>query len=162
MKKNTFPIARRSDIVTQEAGDEVLVYDLTTNKASCLNDTAAFVWQNCDGKNSISDIAAALSRKTNSAFIDEFMWLAIDELSQHDLLATPIQPVLAVTGLSRRDMIKKVGLGAIIALPIVAKIVAPPAAYSASFCGSTCNGNGNCTGTVCTTCSGPVGAKTCV
>lgn len=42
-----YPIARKTDLVIQEADDEVLIYDLSTNKASCLNKTAAFVWQNC-------------------------------------------------------------------------------------------------------------------
>lgn len=37
------PLARSEGLVIQEMPDEVLVYDLETNKAHCLNETAAFV-----------------------------------------------------------------------------------------------------------------------
>ena len=44
------PVARQEGLVIQEMPDEVLVFDLKTNKAHCLNETAAFVWKACDGK----------------------------------------------------------------------------------------------------------------
>ena len=50
------PVARKEGLVIQEMPDEVLVYDLETNKAHCLNKTAAFVWNACDGKNSVAEI----------------------------------------------------------------------------------------------------------
>ncbi len=53
MKHSQVPIARKEGLVIQEMPEEVLVYDLDTNKAHCLNQTAAFVWKSCDGKNSI-------------------------------------------------------------------------------------------------------------
>ncbi len=51
MINNVFPIARKKDVVVQELPDEVLIYDLKSNKAMCLNEISAFVWHNCDGKN---------------------------------------------------------------------------------------------------------------
>jgi hypothetical protein len=51
MKSPQFPCARKAGLVIQDMPDEVLVYDLDTNKAHCLNKSAAFVWRSCDGKN---------------------------------------------------------------------------------------------------------------
>ena len=42
MKNPLNPIARSNGLVVQEMPDEVLVYDLDSNKAHCLNETAAF------------------------------------------------------------------------------------------------------------------------
>jgi hypothetical protein len=50
------PIARIEELVTQEIDGELLVYDVRTNKAHQLTETAAFVWKNCDGTKSIEDI----------------------------------------------------------------------------------------------------------
>jgi len=153
MDKKLRPNARKADLVVQETGDEVLVYDLTTNKASCLNDTSAFVWQNCNGENSIADIATALGRKTNQAVNDDFVWLAIDQLAKNGLLEDKVSSNEIFSGMSRRDVIKKVGLGAMIALPIVSSLVAPTAASAASVCGTACtcpNGSGtNCSHPAC-------------
>ncbi len=57
MKSSQVPIARKEGLVIQEMPEEVLVYDLDTNKAHCLNQTAAFVWKSCDGRNSVAEKA---------------------------------------------------------------------------------------------------------
>jgi hypothetical protein len=49
MNTKDYPISRQNNIVTQEVESELLIYDLVENKAFCLNETSAFVWQNCDG-----------------------------------------------------------------------------------------------------------------
>ena len=48
---NQLPKAKYSDIIIQETAKELLLYDLTLHKAFCLNETAAIVWRNRDGKN---------------------------------------------------------------------------------------------------------------
>ena len=47
MKQN--PTARKNGSVMQEMPDEILIYDLDTNKAHCLNETSALVWKACNG-----------------------------------------------------------------------------------------------------------------
>jgi hypothetical protein len=44
LKNNIKPISRKSHIVVQYFGNEILIYDLTENKAFCLNETSALVW----------------------------------------------------------------------------------------------------------------------
>jgi len=39
------PLARKDQLIVKEVDDEVLVYDLKTDQAHCLNKTAALVWK---------------------------------------------------------------------------------------------------------------------
>jgi hypothetical protein len=56
----TLPKARRNKLVIQELPDEVLVYDQERDKAHCLNQTAALVWKQCDGRTDVPTIAKRL------------------------------------------------------------------------------------------------------
>ena len=47
------PVARQNALVMQDVDDELLIYDLQTDKAHCLNRSAVLVWKLCDGTNSI-------------------------------------------------------------------------------------------------------------
>lgn len=122
------PIARKSGLVIQEMPDEVLVYDLNSNKAHCLNQTAATVWKACDGNNSIAEIAAEFGKGNN----EDLVWLAIDQLNENNLLETKVTP--RFKGQSRREVIKKIGLASIIAVPVIASLVAPQNALAAQSC----------------------------
>jgi hypothetical protein len=161
MDNSQFPVARKSGLVVQEMPDEVLVYDLNSNKAHCLNDTAAKVWKACDGNTSVAEIAANFGKGSN----EDLVWLAIDQLSESHLLESQISTKFK--GQSRRDVIKKIGLASIIAVPVIASLVAPQNALAAQSCNcvnnnqciSGPNGNGR-GGTICpsATCNLSVGA----
>ena len=60
------PVARTESLIVKEVDGETLVYDLTTDKAHCLNETAARVWKNCDGRKNVSEISEALSVETRA------------------------------------------------------------------------------------------------
>ena len=151
MKNKLKPTARRTNLVIQETGNEILVYDLSTNKAACLNEISAFVWQNCDGSNSIADIAQALGRKTNGDVNDELVWLAIDELSKHELIEEDISTNGVFGDMSRRQIIKKVGLGTMVALPLIATLIAPSALHAQSCLANNapCTVSSQCCSTCC-------------
>src|ERR1041385_1528120 len=85
------PVARTESLIVKEVDGETLVYDLKTDKAHCLNNTAARVWQNCDGRNTVSDIATLLGADLGVHVKDEVVWLALDQLTRFKLLkeATP-------------------------------------------------------------------------
>jgi hypothetical protein len=149
MNNSQYPVARKSGLVIQELPDEVLVYDLDTNKAHCLNQTASKVWRSCDGKTSISEIAASFGNGSN----EDLVWLAIDQLGENELLEKPVTSKF--TGQSRRDVIKKIGLASIIAVPVIASLVAPQNALASASC--ACVTATNCAGTTCpstTVCNG--------
>jgi hypothetical protein len=82
----TYPKSRQSNIVVQEMENEALIYDLTINKAFCLNSTSAQVYHLCDGKHSIADIAKLLSRQMNEPITEDLIWLALDQLKRDNLL----------------------------------------------------------------------------
>ncbi len=129
MKKTQIPMARKEGLVVQEMPDELLVYDLETNKAHCLNETATSVWKACNGKNSIAEIAGMFSSDSGS---EDMVWLAIDQLQENDLLEKEYE--LGLNGRTRRDLIKKVGLASVIALPVVASLTAPSSVLAAASC----------------------------
>ncbi len=144
MNNSQFPTARKLDLVVQEVPNEVLVFDLNTNKAHCLNKTAAMVWQNCDGTRSASQIAELVSTQAGGKVSEDLVWLAIDQLNDIDLLENKIQPKFG--GQSRRDVIKKVGLAAVIGLPIVASLAAPTSALASTSCACSSQPSGVCAG----------------
>lgn len=140
MKSSQIPVARKEGLVVQESADEVLVYDMATNKAHCLNQTAASVWKACDGNKSVSQIAQIFDNAGSSAVNEDMVWLALDQLNECNLLESRLQSAFA--GSSRRDVIKKVGLAAVVALPIVASLAAPASALASTSC--SCAAPGDC------------------
>ena len=134
------PIARKSGLVVQEVPDEVLVYDLETNKAHCLNQSAAMIWRSCDGKTSVSEIATLVEEQAGNKVTEDFVWLAIDQLSENNLLEKQLTPNFP--GQTRREVIKKIGLATIVAIPVIASLVAPQSALAAASC--SCNNPSSC------------------
>lgn len=136
MNYSELPAARTAGIVVQDSSDEVLVYDMESDKAHCLNQTAAAVWKACDGKTSVNDIAEIISSKAGERVPEDLVWLAIDQLSEHNLLERSVQSKFA--GESRRSVIKKIGFASMVALPVIASLVAPQSVLASASC--VCSG----------------------
>ena len=134
------PTARQTGLVIQEMPDEVLVYDLDSNKAHCLNQSAAFVWKSCDGNNSVADIVREFEKNTGGSVSEDFVWLAIDQLNENGLLKNNVAP--RFQGQSRRQVLKTIGLASMVALPVIASLVAPRSAMAAVSC--NCSSAANC------------------
>jgi hypothetical protein len=49
MNKYFCPKARKHELVTTKISDETVVYDLKTDKGSCLVALTTIVWEACDG-----------------------------------------------------------------------------------------------------------------
>lgn len=126
------PLARRKDIVIQEFGNETLIYDLTANKAFNLNETSSLIWQLSTGNNTISEIASELSYKFNSPISEEFVWLALEQFRKDKLVENENEIAGLLDGLSRREIIRRVGLASVVMLPIVSSLVAPTAVQAAA------------------------------
>ncbi|HEX8499745.1 MAG TPA: PqqD family protein [Pyrinomonadaceae bacterium] len=146
------PRARAEGVVVREVAEEVLVYDLDTHRAVCLNATAAAVWRLCDGRRAPADIRRALEKTAGGAVPEELVWLALEQLCRDRLLdARPPARPPALAGLSRREMMRRVGLAAALALPAVAAVVAPTPAQAASCLptGAACAESGQCCNNLC-------------
>ena len=133
----TTSLVRKNDIVIQELDDELLIYDLKTNKALSLNETAALVWQLSTGDKTISDIAKIATQKLNIAFSEELVWLALGQLKKENLLENGLDITISYGGKTRREVIKQVGLASLVALPIISSIIAPTAVLAQSTCGGS-------------------------
>lgn len=148
MNNSQFPTARTNGLVVQEVPQEVLVYDLESDKAHCLNQTAAMVWKACDGKTSVSEIAGLIGSQTGGTVSDDLVWLAIDQLNEHSLLETEVKSRFA--GESRRQVLKRIGLASMVALPIIASLAAPTSVLASTSCncpqGNTPGGDLQCSG----------------
>jgi hypothetical protein len=139
MQNADFPKARSRDLVILTRPVETLVYDMVSNEAHCLNETAAFVWSQCSGQVSVGEIARSAGKRFGAPVSDEFVSFALAELHDRKLMSS--------TGLSgrrrpsRREAIRKIGLASAVAVPIIASVIAPPAAHANSC---VCTNPGNC------------------
>lgn len=131
------PISRKSDLVVQEHIEEVLIYDLLIDKAFSLNATSSLIWNLCDGSRTIIEITNQLSEKSNSTIDEDFVWFALEELKSNNLLKNSEEISIDFSGLSRREVIRKVGLATLIALPTVTAVFAPSSIQAASATCST-------------------------
>lgn len=131
--RNSRPAARASGLVVRELPEEVLVYDLERHKAICLNRTAALVWKRCDGRTSVGEMSRLLTKELGAPVGEELVWLALDGLGHDHLLeGKPVARPATLAGMSRREMMRRLGIAAAVALPLVSSIVAPTAAEAAS------------------------------
>lgn len=143
------PAARNQNIIEQDLDKELLIYDLQTNSAYSLNETSKIIYRACSESLSFDDL------KRQYKFDDDFINFALSELNSKNLLEG--YSADNFPGMNRREVIKKVGLASMIALPVIASIVAPRATNAAS--GLLPNGAACSTAnpTVCASgaCSGP-------
>ena len=156
MKKgieSTGPLARKEGLLVQELSDEVLVYDLFRDKALCLNQTAALIWNYCDGQTNVETMALLLNQELKTPVDERVVWFALSQLNNDHLLAEPIVPPPMMAGLTRRQLMRTLGVVVIASIPLLTSIVAPtpaqastclptgaPCATSAQCCSGLCNG----------------------
>jgi hypothetical protein len=126
------PRARQERLIIERIADETLVYDLERHQAHCLNRTAALVWEQCDGRNGVPEIAAALRRELGDAADEQLVWQSLERLSRARLLDDPVHRPDEVPLPSRRQLAQQLGTAA--ALAAVTSIVAPGAQAAASTC----------------------------
>jgi hypothetical protein len=138
MKNTTvLPRARRDGLVIQELDDETLIYDVERDKAHCLNQTSAMVWERCDGKTTVEQAARSLQSKLDVPVGADIIWLAVKQLQRFHL----VEGSQKSPAMSRRALVLKYAPAAL-ALPVIMSITAPTPAQAVS-CGGPCN-DGSC------------------
>ncbi|HMG32372.1 MAG TPA: PqqD family peptide modification chaperone [Blastocatellia bacterium] len=151
MEKNGIetPKARGEGLIVQPLMDELLVYDQQRHQAHCLNSTAAAVWRLCDGRSSIDEIAERASSNLDAPVDRTIVLAALEQLGKRRLLEHRI--TLDQKGASRREVMRRIGLTAAVALPLVTSIVAPTAAQAATCLpsGSACSTSAQCCSNIC-------------
>jgi hypothetical protein len=150
------PVARREGVLVRELSGELLVYERGEHRAHCLNRTAAAVFTNADGTRTVADIARLVAPGGDPAEGRAAVEDALARLGEAGLLE--IGAVEA--GLSRREWVRRVGVGAAVLLPAVASIVVPSPAEAAATCVSCCTGKSD--GTPCSSWGASPCTATCV
>lgn len=157
MEKLYRPLARTEDLIVEELQDEVLLYDRRSDKVHCLNSAAASVWRLCDGKRTIAEMAKRLpSEGLKSPTDEQVVLITLDRLSRLGLLVEPYKGRAAVPVMTRRRMIRNLGLSAAAAVPLIMSMAAPTTAQGAYGCiglggaCSTSSGSRCCPGLTCT------------
>src|SRR5215470_7778734 len=117
-------------LIERPAG-ELLVLKPSTNEAHALNQTAAIVFDLCDGATTPAEMVAEVARRTRLPADQGIVELALTELSDAGLitLEESAQPAL-----SRRGLIRKLALpvAGIALLPVVETIMMPTVASGQS------------------------------
>ena len=117
--KNAPPRAREEGLIIKYLPEEVLVYDLVREKAHCLNPTAALVWKYCDGDKTARQIKDAMEQETQTRIDERLVWLALEQLEAFDLIVGEIQRPATLKDMSRRELIRRVGVTAVAAAKYV-------------------------------------------
>ena len=112
--------------------------------------TAGFIWKSCDGTNSVDDISRLVGDEFGGSVSKDFVWLAIDQLNNDNLLKERVDSKFK--GISRREVIRKLGFASMIALPVVASLALPNSVSAQASCA---NMPCNLTGAPPVTCNSP-------
>ena len=149
------PEARRARLLVREVADELVVYDLERHHAHGLNRAAALIWRHCDGRTTVTELAAVLRRELGAACDETAVWMALRRLGKAHLLQGRVTVPAQAVGCSRRELVRRMAvLGG---LSLVSSILVPGPAQAQSACrpdGALCTSSLQC----CTGCCRPVGA----
>lgn len=148
---HALPQARRSRLVVQELPGELLVYDLDNHRAYCLNQTAALIWNSCDGRRTVKELAQLLEKETGSPVNERIIWFALERLERSGLLKERIALPIFKERMTRRELARMLGFATAALVPLITSIVAPTAAQAATCgaLGSPCTTNARCCSNLC-------------
>jgi hypothetical protein len=125
-EERIIPRARRDDLVVERVGEETLVYDLRTDRAHCLNQSAAFVWDMADGRTSCEEILERIRGAVDPQATPEVVSYALDRLDKARLLDR--QYKRAGSPVTRRQLMR----ASVVAIPLITSLIAPTVAMAQS------------------------------
>ena len=133
IKNPAAPRSIQPRVSTQRVGSEILVYDPSRFMAFCLNRSSSIVWSLADGERTVAEIGAAASLELETSVSEEFVFFALEQLRGDGLIEPPATTETR-PAISRRTLLRRLGAGGALLLPVVAAIVAPTAAQAYSGC----------------------------
>ena len=146
MASGRFVQARGEGLIVERADEDVVVYDVASKQAHVLAGTAALMWDDLVRGTTVAALAAATGADGGEAAIE----LALVDLAEAGLLDPAAVPAL---GLSRRTLLKRMGIAAV-TVPFVTTILtaSPAAAVVGAACGPSlpaCGSGQVCVNSVC-------------
>lgn len=116
------PQARRTDVIVQGVGTDVLVYDQLRDAAHSLNATAAYLYWQADGTRTVAELATGMSHALGVPDDARLVEEGLAQLTRVDLLESG--RTTDGRAVSRREVVRRLGALAA-AMPIVTSIVTP-------------------------------------
>jgi hypothetical protein len=89
--------------------------------------TAALVWNLCDGRTTPQAIARRVQSELTLPFSEDLVWLALRQLNKIHLLEESVGWPTQFVGMSRREMVRALGIAAAVSVPLITSIVSPTA-----------------------------------
>lgn len=124
------PIARRADVIVEDVGSDVFVYDRLTDKAHSLSGAAGFVYRNADGSHSVQELTerlgSELEMEPDARVIEAALW----QLEQANLLEAAPEDGDGKRRMNRRQAVQR--FGAALAMAAVTSIAVPTPAMARS------------------------------
>ena len=123
---------RVEGLLVERPAGELLVLKQSTNEAHALNETAAIVFDLCDGTTSCAAMVTEVARRTGLPADESIVDLALTELADAGLI---VLEDVERPGFSRRALIRKLALpvAGIAMLPVVETILMPTVSSGQSF-----------------------------
>jgi len=127
------PVAKTTNIVVRSVDQETLVYNLSNDECFCLEGSAGLIWSMSDGTRTVDDLMAACGLRGREG--RDIVLITLEQLRAKGLIepASLEGVVDEFKGMSRRAMLRKVGLAAT-AVPLVSAILAPTPGQAQSGC----------------------------
>ena len=124
------PHRREKGLLIEQLPGETVIYDTGNQKAHCLNPVASLVWQHCDGRTCVEELAAILANNLHVPADELIIQLTLEKLAKAGLLE---EMYVIPASISRRQAGKSLAkFGIAAAGALVATIVAPTAAQAAT------------------------------
>jgi hypothetical protein len=133
MNDRALPRRMQESVSIQPIGTESLVYDERRHMAFCLNESSSAIWLLADGQHTVAQISVAASVQLNAPVSEDLVLFAIAEL-RRDGLMEPSTVAESVPALSRRAMLRRLGVSGALLLPMIAAVLAPTAAQAYNGC----------------------------
>jgi hypothetical protein len=122
--------ARRVEgVQIERSADEILAVKTESFEAHALNQSAAVVYDLCDGTTSRAEMAAEVHRRTGLPADEEIVDLALSELVETGLVVMEGEAE-AVPAVTRRSLIRRLALtsAATMMLPVIETVLVPSVA----------------------------------
>jgi hypothetical protein len=142
---------KQKKLIATRIDNELLLFEVETSIAHCLNDIASEMWVACEQQSSAVEVTEFL-RTRRPDMEKEVVWASLSKMAAAGLLEeTTNQEDIAI---SRRELIRKLGITAALVLPIVVTSVLVPPPAAAASCGTLgmlCGGGRApcCSGLIC-------------
>jgi hypothetical protein len=125
------PLARQTEVISEDLVGECVVYDKRTKKVHHLNSTLTWIWHNCDGNRSVAALASDLENQFKVADGMHFLVPGLEQLESCRLLEPSVDISRLTAGGSSSVTRRAVVAGSIL-MPAVVSLVAPTPAAARS------------------------------